>query len=89
MSVPLRCVVSFNVKCHDGHYHHRVCRTQCNTQILAQKEECNEKVAAAKLEVQKKYEKQTSAEADVVQVNWVTFFGLYFVCGAYGQYKVK
>ncbi|KAI5622031.1 Golgi membrane protein 1, partial [Silurus asotus] len=35
--------------------------TQCNTQILAQKEECDEKVAAAKLEVQKKYEKRSVA----------------------------
>ncbi|KAF7694989.1 Golgi membrane protein 1 isoform X2 [Silurus meridionalis] len=40
--------------------------TQCNTQILAQKEECDEKVAAAKLEVQKKYEKRSLA-AGVVQ----------------------
>ncbi|KAF7659262.1 hypothetical protein LDENG_00000980 [Lucifuga dentata] len=31
--------------------------TQCNTQILSQKELCDERVAAAKLEVQKKMEK--------------------------------
>ncbi|KAG9270383.1 Golgi membrane protein 1 [Astyanax mexicanus] len=37
--------------------------TQCNTQILAQKEECSEKIAAVKQEMQKKYEKQSSAAA--------------------------
>lgn len=37
--------------------------TQCNIQILAQKEECSEKLAAAKQEMQKKYEKQTSLAA--------------------------
>lgn len=34
-----------------------VCRTQCNAQVLSQKELCNERVAAAKLEAEKKMQK--------------------------------
>lgn len=34
-----------------------LCRTQCNKQIEAMKEECNAKITAAKLEKQKTSEK--------------------------------
>ncbi|XP_062855349.1 Golgi membrane protein 1 isoform X2 [Trichomycterus rosablanca] len=43
--------------------------TQCNTQILAQKEDCNEKIAAAKLEVEKKYEKLSSEAQNQASVS--------------------
>ncbi|XP_076010220.1 Golgi membrane protein 1 [Genypterus blacodes] len=45
--------------------------TQCNTQILSQKELCDERVAAAKLDVQKKMEKLIPAPGVPSQVNVV------------------
>ncbi|XP_056137722.1 Golgi membrane protein 1 isoform X3 [Lampris incognitus] len=45
--------------------------TQCNTQILSQKELCDERVAAIKIEVKKKMEKLIPAEVVSSQVNAV------------------
>ncbi|XP_029916286.1 Golgi membrane protein 1 isoform X2 [Myripristis murdjan] len=45
--------------------------TQCNTQILSQKELCDERVASAKLEVQKKMEKLIPPPVISSQVNGV------------------
>lgn len=57
------CPNSFCFHVHDD----RVCRTQCNTQILAVKEDCNEKITAAKLEVQKKFAKLNSEAQNQVR----------------------
>lgn len=47
-----------------------VCRTHCHSQVLSQKELCDERVAAAKLEVQKKMEKLIPPAGVTSQVNW-------------------
>lgn len=39
-----------------------ICRTHCNSQVLSQKELCDERLAAAKLEFEKKLSKLASAQ---------------------------
>lgn len=39
-----------------------ICRTHCNSQVLSQKELCDEKLAAAKLDFEKKLSKLTSTQ---------------------------
>lgn len=53
-----------------------MCRTHCNSQVLSQKELCDERVAAAKLEVQKQMKKLVSPPRVSSQVRWCSFVGM-------------
>lgn len=45
-----------------------ICRTHCNSQVLSQKELCDERLAAAKLEFEKKMSKLCTPLSASVQV---------------------
>lgn len=49
-----------------------MCRTHCHSQVLSQKELCDERVAAAKLEVQKKMEKLIAPPGVSSQVSFLS-----------------
>lgn len=52
------------------------CRTHCHSQVLSQKELCDERVAAAKLDIQKKMKNLIPPPGVSSQVRWLSFVGM-------------